>query len=155
MPIHIKKGDVRMSNKMEQEFVINRVELKVHSDFEPMEKLLKEAENAWEENYFTEAWTVEDGNVTKDAYFNDIASARTLLTSIKDNPLTLEEYVQKARKKKNGEFWSGSVVTIALYESISTYYTEFTNSWEVLQLRLKVQDGKNCVMELIYKFETN
>ncbi len=141
--------------EMKKEFKVNSVSLYVVMNFEEMRKVLDIAENEWEDGRFTAAWTINHGNVKKEDYMDDIQSMRDLLQSYEQDLSRLEEHIINVRKKKNGEFWKGSVVTIRYLEYVSEYYTDFTNSWNVLQLRLKVLDNHTSNLELIYQFETN
>lgn len=144
-----------VGTEQSQVFKVNGVDLTVLMDFDSMKRSLNASEKEWEADRFTIAWTVDDGNVTKEDYMKDIEDTRNLIATFEQDPSILEEYVEQVRTKKNGEFWKNSGLTIKYLENVSSYFTDFTNAWSVLQLRLRVLDAKTCVLQLELKTETN
>lgn len=135
-------------------FNINGLNLSIIVDEKNLREGFKQTELEWEEGRFTKAFT-SDVTVTKEAYMEDIARGRAFLDSIEEDPSILEAYVKDLRKKKNGEFWKGSVNSVLRFDNISIYYTDFTNAWSVLDLRVKVRDFQTCELELIRHSLTN
>ncbi|MBL4952197.1 hypothetical protein JK635_08240 [Neobacillus sp. YIM B02564] len=139
---------MNQSTLMEKTFDVNGVSLIVQMDFSAMEQTLKQIEQEWEPGAFTEVFSCEEGNVTADDYFGDITRMREGLQSIQNHPGLLEHFVKKVRKKKNGDFWMNSGTTIETMDFVSTYFTDFTNAWSVLQLRLEVESNRVCRLTL-------
>ncbi|MFE8701079.1 hypothetical protein ACFYKX_10780 [Cytobacillus sp. FJAT-54145] len=134
-------------------FVINGVSLQVETNFVEMLETIERLKKEWEPGESTELWSTDAGDVKEKDYFRDLDIARDNIKTFQNQPELLQDYVQNVRKKKNGTFWSRSGLTIQFYGSVSEYHTDFTNSWNVLQLRLEVESPNVCRLVLRKKFE--
>lgn len=78
----------------------------------------------------------------------DLDKMQHALSAIEADPSVLSPHIDQIRKKKNGGFWKQSGTDVLLAENCTEYFTDFTNAWSALVLRLDVVDEQTCTLSL-------
>lgn len=67
----------------------------------------------------------------------------------------LQSCVDKITVKKNGRFRKNGIYEVGCVESITFYFTDFTNAWNTLSIRLVATDETNVALEITEKTYTH
>lgn len=78
----------------------------------------------------------------------DLASLAELLQKIQQNTDILIPFVEEIRKKKNGGFWRNSGTDVRIAENCTEYFTDYTNAWSALMIRLDVVNETTCKLSV-------
>lgn len=138
---------------MEIKHIIGKKEFVLNADLEGMLETLNELKGSWQENYYTQAGTVDYYNVTEEDFLNDIADMENTIKDFINNPDKLKVIIENMPKKKNGTFYGRSRRDIDSMEMVSTYHTDFTNSWHYYKLVVRVVSDLVCNMTLGMEWE--
>lgn len=138
---------------MEVKHLIGKKEFVLNADLVGMLETLNMLKNEWEEDHYTQAGTCDYFNVTKEGYFDDIKQMEDKIKDYINNPDKLIEIIINMPKKKNGTFYGRSRRDIASMEMVSTYHTDFTNSWNYYKLVVRVSSDLVCNMTLGLEWE--
>lgn len=98
---------------------------------------------------FQPIWSKEDSE--KELVIADLNGLIFFLLEIESNPDLLIPHIEKIRKKKNGDFWKNSGTDVLLAENCSEYFTDFTNAWSVLMIRLDVETNDTCTLDVRHR----
>lgn len=79
---------------------------------------------------------------------NDLNSLSSLLRKIEENPELLAPFIGAIRKKKNGGLWKKSGADVLIAENCTEYFTDFTNAWSTLMIRLDVLTEDTCQLSV-------
>lgn len=95
---------------------------------------------------FNPLWEREESKA--EDVFADLASLTELLERIEANPDVLIPFVEEVRKKKNGGFWRNSGTDVRVAQNCTEYFTDYTNAWSALMIRLDVLDENTCELSV-------
>lgn len=98
---------------------------------------------------FQPMWGEE--NSKKELVLSDLDAMMALLDEIEGNPDVLIPHIAEIRKKKNGDFWKNSGHDVFIAENCTTYFTDFTNAWSALVLRLDVNTNDTCTLDVRHR----
>lgn len=94
-------------------------------------------------------WEREDSK--KEAVLADLEALETMLLKIEENPGIVIPYLDIIRKKKNGGFWKQSGADVLIAENCTEYFTDFTNAWSALMIRVDVDAEAKCTLSLRHR----
>ena len=94
-------------------------------------------------------WEREDSK--KEAVLADLEALTTMLLKIEENPGILIPHLEVIRKKKNGGFWKQSGTDVLVAENCTEYFTDFTNAWSALMIRVDVDAEAKCTLSLRHR----
>lgn len=134
---------------------IGKKEFVLKADFEEILKFLELQKGDWEEGTYTEVWTCEPGNVSKEDYMGDIEELKAIVTKYRDNKDLLITMIEDMPKKANGTFNKRRIKRLASSCYVSQYYTDFTNSWKILTIIIDVISDTECELILRNEYEKN
>lgn len=89
-----------------------------------------------------------DEVATVEAILADLTHLQEMMSAVEADPTILTTHIDAIRKKKNGGFWRQSGTDVLIAENCTEYFTEFTNAWSALLLRLDVEDENTCTFDL-------
>lgn len=112
-----------------------------------LEKTLKEYQA--EEQAFYPIWERDES--LPENVVTDIESLIDKLRQIEANPSLLASEIEQVRKKKNGGFWRNSGHDVLIAEHCTEYFTDFTNAWSALMIRLDVEDEMTCRLSVRHR----
>lgn len=78
----------------------------------------------------------------------DLDELASLLREIEAKPEILAPFIEEIRKKKNGWFWSNSGADVQIADNCTEYFTDFTNAWSALMIRLDVLTEDTCKLSV-------
>lgn len=137
--------------KIEQVTVDGRDFKVVMPDFEQLRmdlEVLRKAVKSGDEPYQI-LW--EDADSEDVDVYRDLSNIRLILDQVEENADHLISTMMEIRKKKNGGFWKNSGMDVYIARYTTRYFTDFTNAWSVLVLRLDVIDEDTCEFGLRYR----
>lgn len=92
-------------------------------------------------------YSIERNNTIKEIE-NEKIIIDQLLNDILNNNDIINRHLNLLILKKNGKFKKNSSSVIKRIESATDYFTDFTNAWSTLELKLKVIDENNVKLLL-------
>lgn len=90
----------------------------------------------------------ETGESNQEDVLSDLNEMVSLLRKIEAKPEILAPFIEEIRKKKNGWFWSNSGTDVRIAENCTEYFTDFTNAWSALMIRLDVLTEDTCKLSV-------
>lgn len=120
-------------------------------DFEKEKESLKwtKAQYLDGEISYQPIWEREDS--AKELVLADLDSMISYLEEIETDFDVLIPHVEAVRKKKNGDFWKNSGTDVLIAENCTEYFTDFTNAWSVLMIRLDVETADTCTLSVRHR----
>lgn len=94
-------------------------------------------------------WEREDAKA--EHVLADMENLLKLLGDIEDNADVLIPHIDRIRKKKNGDFWKKSGADVFVAENCTEYFTDFTNAWSALMIRLDVNSEDTCTLSVRHR----
>lgn len=117
-------------------------------DFQQEKKDLETMKEQYREGQIVYQPLWVDENSKEELVLADLDAMMALLDEIEENPDVLIPHINEIRKKKNGDFWKNSGQDVMIAENCTTYFTDFTNAWSALVLRLDVNTNDTCTLEV-------
>lgn len=94
-------------------------------------------------------WEREDSE--KESVIKDLDALISYLEQIETNLDVLTPHVEAVRKKKNGDFWKNSGTDVLIAENCTEYFTDFTNAWSALMIRIDVESADSCALSVRHR----
>lgn len=116
----------------------------IQNTLQNLERLGRKVMNG--EEMFHTMW--EDEYAEKVDILTNLEELKTLLVDIAADPNALHADIHAIRKKKNGKFWRNSGTDVYIANHCTHYFTDFTNAWSAMVLRLDVLDEDTCTLSI-------
>lgn len=94
-------------------------------------------------------WEREDSK--KENVVSDLDAMVFYLEQIEKNVDVLIPHIEYIRKKKNGDFWKKSGADVLVAQNCTEYFTDFTNAWSALMIRLDVDTTDTCTLSVRHR----
>jgi hypothetical protein len=127
-----KAGTTELSPTVE---VITEREYTITIDFVELKNFVDSL--PWEENKYCHVYGLNEGYISKEAFVHFTEGLKNLLTNIENNIETVKDYIVNIEAMPYGKLIVNSGYTIAIAGGLSEIVPDTSESWKVLELRIR------------------
>lgn len=141
---------------MDYTFQIGTQEYIIAIDFVELKNFVDALQ--WEENKYCHVYGLNEGYISKESFVHYIEGLKNLLTKIETNinteNNTVKDYIEQIEKTQDGKFIVNSGYTIAIASGLSEVVLDTSESWKVLELRIKATNDYTGEVKFVNRIKS-